>query len=80
MQESMHGRISIFGSGIERIEKPWITIPVTGDLSLLPRSLEILGASTSPNYSLGLHFLPFLHVVIPQLSLILHLSSPTDPF
>ena len=42
MPESIYGRISIFGSGIERIEKPWITIPVTSDLSLLPRPLKSL--------------------------------------
>lgn len=76
MQEYMYDRISIFGSDIETIEKLWRTIPVTGDLRLLPCPL-ILGASGSPNYSLSLHFL-FLHIVLPQLPLTLHLPSPTD--
>jgi hypothetical protein len=77
MQESMYGRISIFGSDIERIEKLWRIILVTGDLGLLPCPL-ILGASGSPNYSLGLHFFLFLHVVLPRLPLTSHLPSPTD--
>ena len=37
----MYGRISIFGSDIERIEKLWRTILVTGDLKLLPCPLSL---------------------------------------